>query len=209
MPSRISYVTTFDLNGLPIELPEARKAFKRACGFQVRDNVSITIQDWWLVPQTRKEQLWRNITEKIKYPDGVDEEFVKTTTFVSMGRLFHRWKSDMKRKYVKKQLVPKHIGKITQAQWEEFVKQKIKPKALAISNKFVEISKNIYPHHFWSSRYVGKVEEWKKELEEIVSAGKPNPLEGVEERTQHSLLARSNLTEDSTLVYKKKEVAAV
>jgi hypothetical protein len=45
--------------------------------------------------------------------------------------------------------------------------------------------------------------------EETVSAGKPNPLEGVEERTQHWLLARSNLTEDDTLVYKKKEVAAV
>jgi hypothetical protein len=45
--------------------------------------------------------------------------------------------------------------------------------------------------------------------EETVSVGKPNPLEGVEERTQHWLLARSNLTEDGTLVYKKKEVAAV
>jgi hypothetical protein len=45
--------------------------------------------------------------------------------------------------------------------------------------------------------------------EETVSASKPNPLEGVEERNQHWLLARSNLTEDGTLVYKKKEVAAV
>jgi hypothetical protein len=45
--------------------------------------------------------------------------------------------------------------------------------------------------------------------EKIVSAGKPNPLEGNEERTQHCLLARSNLIEDGTLVYKKKEVAAV
>jgi hypothetical protein len=45
--------------------------------------------------------------------------------------------------------------------------------------------------------------------EETVSAGKPNMLEGVEERTQHWLLARSNLTEDSTLVYKKKEVTVV
>jgi hypothetical protein len=45
MPSEISYVTALDLNGLPIEPPEARKAFKCACGFQVRDNVSITIQD--------------------------------------------------------------------------------------------------------------------------------------------------------------------
>jgi hypothetical protein len=45
--------------------------------------------------------------------------------------------------------------------------------------------------------------------EETVSAGKPNPLEGVEERTQHWLLTRSNLTEDDTLVYKKKEVVVV
>jgi hypothetical protein len=60
-----------------------------------------------------------------------------------------------------------------------------------------------------SSGYVGKVVEWKKKLEETVSADKPNPLEGIEERTQLWLLARSNLTEDGTLVYKKKEVAAV
>jgi hypothetical protein len=45
--------------------------------------------------------------------------------------------------------------------------------------------------------------------EETVSASKPNPLEGVEERNQHWLLAQSNLTEDDTLLYKKKEVAAV
>jgi hypothetical protein len=45
--------------------------------------------------------------------------------------------------------------------------------------------------------------------EETVSASKPNPLEGIEERTQHWLLAQSNLTEDGTLVYKKKKVATV
>jgi hypothetical protein len=38
MPSRISYMAALDLNDLPIEPPEARKAFKHACGFQVRDN---------------------------------------------------------------------------------------------------------------------------------------------------------------------------
>jgi hypothetical protein len=85
MSSRITYVKPLDLNELPIEPPEARKVFKRACGFQVRDNVSITIYDWWLVPETTKEQLWRNIMEKIKYPDGIDNEFVKTETLISMG----------------------------------------------------------------------------------------------------------------------------
>jgi hypothetical protein len=128
------------------------------------------------VPETTKEQLWRNITKKIKYPDGVDEEFVKSVTLISMGRLFHRCKSNMNRKYVKKQLVPKHIGKITQAQWEEFVKQKTKPEALAISDKFTEIlKKNIYHHHLGSSGYLSKIGEWKKKLEETVSADKPNP----------------------------------
>jgi hypothetical protein len=102
------------------------------------------------------------------------------------------------------------MGRITQAQWEGFVKQKTEPEALAIRDKFAEISKkNIYPHHLRSSGYVGKVGEWKKKLEETVSAGKPNPLEGIEERTHHWLLAWLNMTEDGTLVYKKKEVAAV
>jgi hypothetical protein len=58
--------------------------------------------------------------------------------------------------------------------------------ALATSGKFAEIlKKNIYPHHLGSSGYVGKIGEWKKKLKEIVTASKPNLLEGVEERTQH------------------------
>jgi hypothetical protein len=85
MPSGITYMTTLDLNGLPIEPPEARKVFKHACGFQVRDNVTITIQDWRLMPETTKEQVWSNIKDKIKYPDGIDEEFLKTATLISMG----------------------------------------------------------------------------------------------------------------------------
>jgi hypothetical protein len=67
------------------------------------------------VPRTTREQLWSNIKEKIKFPDGVDEEFVKSATFIRMGWLIHRWKLDLNKKYVKKQLVPKHVGKITQA----------------------------------------------------------------------------------------------
>jgi hypothetical protein len=85
MLSGITHVIALDLNELPIEPPEARKAFQCACRFQVRDNVSIIIQDWQLVPETTKEQLWRNITEKIKYPDGVNEEYVKSATLISMG----------------------------------------------------------------------------------------------------------------------------
>jgi hypothetical protein len=80
MTFRITYVTTLDFNGLPMEPSEARKAFKRAYEFQVRDNVSR-----WLVPEAIKKQLWKNIMEKIKYLDGIDEEFVKHAALISMG----------------------------------------------------------------------------------------------------------------------------
>jgi hypothetical protein len=71
------------------------------------------------------------------------------------------------------------------------------------------LKKNIYPHHLGSSGYVGKVGEWKKKLEETITTDKHNLLEGIEERTQHWILDRSNLIEDDTLVYKKKEVNEV
>jgi hypothetical protein len=79
----------------------------------VSQSVSITIQDWRLVPQTTREQLWSNVKTKIKFLDGVDEEFMNSATFICMGRLFYKWKLDLNRKYVKKQLIPKHMDKIT------------------------------------------------------------------------------------------------
>jgi hypothetical protein len=66
----------------------------------------------------------------------------------------------MNTNYVKKGLVPKHMGKIIEAQWKEFIQQKTDPKALAISNEFAEmLKKNIYPHHMGSSGYVGIIPE--------------------------------------------------
>jgi hypothetical protein len=69
--------------------------------------------------------------------------------------------------------------------------------------------KNIYPHHMGSSGYVGKISEWKQKIEEVVSAGNPNPVEDIDERVVNWLLARSKLTQDGKLVHKKKGVAEV
>jgi uncharacterized HAD superfamily protein len=105
--------------------------------------------------------------------------------------------------------VPKHMGKIIEVQWKEFVQQKTDHKALAISNEYAEMSKkNIYPHHMGSKGYVAKIPEWKKKIE-AVSAGNPNPVEDIEEGTVNWLLARSELTQNGKLVHKKKGVAAV
>jgi hypothetical protein len=60
-----------------------------------------------------------------------------------------------------------------------------------------------------SSRYVGKIPEWKKKIEEAVSVDDPNPVDDIEERTMNWLLAWSELTQDVKLVQKKKGVATV
>jgi hypothetical protein len=57
MSSGIVNVTKLDLNGLPSEPPEATKVFKCASRFQVRDNVPITITDWWQVPAAIKDKI--------------------------------------------------------------------------------------------------------------------------------------------------------
>jgi hypothetical protein len=120
---------------------------------------------------------------KIEFSAGA-EDVVKNVMFINIGKLFRKWKSELNTNYVKKGLVTKYMGKITEIQWKEFVQQKIDPKALAISNEYTEMSKkNIYPHHMGSKGYVAKISEWKKEIEEAVSAGNPNLIEDIEERT--------------------------
>jgi hypothetical protein len=116
----------------------------------------------------------------------------------------------MNRNYVKKGLVSKHIGKITEAQWKEFIQQKTNPDALATSKECAEMSKkNIYPHHMGSSGYVGKIAEWKQKIEEVISASNPNPVEDIDERVMNWLLAWSKSTQDGKLVHKEKGVATV
>jgi hypothetical protein len=51
--------------------------------------------------------------EKNKFPAGA-EDVVKNVMFISMGRLFRKWKSKLNTNYVKKGLAPKHMGKITE-----------------------------------------------------------------------------------------------
>jgi hypothetical protein len=142
--------------------------------------------------------------EKIKFPAGA-EDVVKNAMFINMGRLYRKWKSELNTNYMKKSLMPKHMDKITEVQWKEFIQQKTNPKPLAISNEYSEMSKkNIYPHHMGSKGYIAKIPKWKKKIEEAVSVGNPNKVEDIEKRTMNWLLAQSELTQDGKLVHKKK-----
>jgi hypothetical protein len=66
--------------------------------------------------------------------------------------------------------------------------------------------KNIYPHHMGSKGYVAKILKWKKKIEEAVSAGNPNPVEDIEERTVNWLLSQSELTRTANLSTRRKEL---
>jgi hypothetical protein len=67
MSSGVVYVIELDSNGHPSEPPEARKAFKHASGFEVRDNVLITIIDWRQVPAAIMDKIWINMKEKTSF----------------------------------------------------------------------------------------------------------------------------------------------
>jgi hypothetical protein len=73
MSSSVVYVTKLDSNRLPSEPSEARKAFKHAFGFQVKDNVPITIIDWRQVSMAIKDKIWSNMKEKIKFLAGAED----------------------------------------------------------------------------------------------------------------------------------------
>jgi hypothetical protein len=76
--------------------------------------------DWRQVTVAINDKIWSNMNEKIKFPTGA-EDVVKNAMFINMGRLFRKWKFKLNTNYVKKGLVPKHMSKITEAQWKKFV----------------------------------------------------------------------------------------
>jgi hypothetical protein len=73
VPSDVVYVRKLDSNELPSEPPEARKAFKHASAFQVRDNVLIIITDWRQVSAAIKDKIWSNMKEKNQFSNWCRE----------------------------------------------------------------------------------------------------------------------------------------
>ena len=158
----MTYVIEVSRTRLPSTPPEAVLVHRCAYGFLVRDNVPITCTDWRQYDENCKNEIWKKLKAKIKFPKGT-EQLAKKATLKNMGIIFRHWKVDLNAKYVKKNEVPSKLGKITRAQWDEFVHQKTKPNTLALSEVNSGCAKkNIYPHHLGFSRYASKVPELKK-----------------------------------------------
>jgi hypothetical protein len=84
MPPRITYVTALDLNGLPTKPLKQGKRSNALANFKL-ETMSPSpskIGGSCLRPQRSS---FGAIMEKIKYLYGVDEEFMKSATFISVG----------------------------------------------------------------------------------------------------------------------------
>jgi hypothetical protein len=92
--------------------------------------VPITLQKWKDLDEDTCNKLWAKLSESFKVPKGT-EDAVRKSMLSAMAKMFRGWKTEMNRDFVKKNKVPlpKKMGKITQAQWEEFVRQKTELKA--------------------------------------------------------------------------------
>ena len=101
-----------------------------------------------------------------------------------LDETFHRWKSELNVRYVKKGLTPfADYGDITPAQWKEFVRQKTTEQALALSQKQSDLAKsNIHKVHLGPGGYIGKLDPWRCEREAAIAAGQPDPYDSLGER---------------------------
>nr|TKW40884.1 hypothetical protein SEVIR_1G276000v2 [Setaria viridis] len=100
-----------------------------------------------------------------------------------LGESFRRWRGELNDKYLKTGLPPfNEYGSITLSQWDEFVRQKTSPEALALSQRNREFAlTNIHKVHLRPGGYRGKIDKWQQDREAAIAARQPDPFEGLDE----------------------------
>ena len=206
----IYVVHALDKDGAPL-LPEGVNAkWRNHCGVAVRDKCKIIWPDWKSVPEDRKSEMWNQVRRTIRFPEeGIDR--AKKTTMKTLCNIFRDYKSMLNCNFVKKGLVPfEKYGNISKDDWNLFVEQKTSAEAKELSDKMIELNKkNKYKPHLGPGGYRGKVTKWRAKEQELASKGKPNPLQGLPERTKNWIHARSVLTDEGELIVKDSEAEEV
>ena len=110
--------------GEPMEPLDVSAKFRNAIGSIIRTKMVLDpmIPDWPTVAEDRKEAMWQMLRQTFILPRGTQDR-VSHYARKMLGESFRRCKSELNTKYVKKGRTPSaDYRKITQAQWEEFVR---------------------------------------------------------------------------------------
>ncbi|KAH9608267.1 hypothetical protein KSS87_022255 [Heliosperma pusillum] len=146
----------FDKFGRPFGA--GRLAFSRDIGDIARNNIKITYEDWFKVPEGIKDSIWQDIKTKWNFEDDAMRQKVLSI----VGVRFRLFKTTLTSFFVYKNRkqrreeplddpLPLYKG-ITPDDWKEFVKQRM-------DEKF----KNLHPHYMGRAGYIGKMEGWYQE----------------------------------------------
>ena len=118
-----------EVSGEPLEPFEVRAKFRNAVGVVARTWMEPTWTDCRDVPSARKDFLSAELKKWFQFPHGTEEK-AKAYALKQMGCSYRIWKTDVTNKYLKNDLTPfEEYGKITQAQWDEFKRQRTTEQA--------------------------------------------------------------------------------
>ncbi|KAH9602691.1 hypothetical protein KSS87_018153, partial [Heliosperma pusillum] len=147
-----------------------RLSFSRDIGDIARNNIKITYEDWFKVPEGIKDSIWQDIKTKWNFEDDAMRQKVLSI----VGVRFRLFKTTLTSFFVyknRKQMreeplddpLPLYKG-ITPDDWKEFVKQRMDEKFKEKSRKAQESQKhNLHPHYMGRAGYIGKMEGWYQE----------------------------------------------
>ena len=199
-------------SGEPVDPPLVRTKFRNAIGALIRTEYAVdpTILDWFQVPEGLKGEMWAKLKQTFLLPQSkTTRENIRHYARKALGESFRRWKGELNRDFVKKGAtydeVKKKYGMVTEAQWNEFVRQKTTPEALALSQRQSELSqRNVHRPRLGPGGYLGKQEKWRRTRDALIAAGQPDPFEGLDECGYQWLLAREPEIIDGKLHFAKE-----
>ncbi|KAJ1257151.1 hypothetical protein BS78_K194400 [Paspalum vaginatum] len=166
--------------------------------------------DWRDVPSGRKSFLWDEVKKYFQFPHGTEAK-AKEYTLKQLGFSYRKWKTELTNKYLKNNLTPfEEYGKITPAQWDEFVRQRTTKEAIQRSAANSALAKtDRHKPHLGPGGYAAKVEQWLKEREDLIAKGLPDPYEGLNERTYLRVKGREVKVPGGEKGFAKPETAEV
>ena len=182
-------------DGEPVEPPKVAKKFVSQCGVIVRDNVPISIRKWkstdpteeYVLPDTEKEMLWRELKAIFDWPSTHEAE-LRDWTMKKMAVLFQDFKKKLYSQFLKTGEAPdpEKYKKITDDEWEAFLEYKTSEEgATASARNAGNAANKKYSHKMGSGGYKGSIPKWEKMEEDLYARGITPATHDWPTRTKH------------------------